>query len=351
MSFLQSLIRPHLIELTPYASARDEYKGSEGIFLDANENPFGSVSGDAYNRYPDPHQVAIKEKLARLKKVNASQIFLGNGSDEAIDLLIKTFCEPKIDNIVILPPTYGMYKVCADIQQVEVLSAALTADFDLDTEKIQETVNEHTKMIWVCSPNNPSGNLVNQDKIRLLLEKYPNKMVVVDEAYIDFVPEKTWLNELEKYPNLIVLQTFSKAWGMAGLRIGVAYAHAEIIQILNKIKYPYSLNILTQKAVLDALNFEDRKNEMVKQLNELREKLREQLNKLPFVTHIYPSDSNQLLVRVNQPSELFGYLIEQKIIVRDRSKVILCEGCLRISVGSEEENEALVQEMKRWANQ
>lgn len=348
MNPIQSLIRPHLIELTPYASARDEYKGSEGIFLDANENPFGSVHGHAYNRYPDPHQVTIKEKLAEIKGVRASQIFLGNGSDEAIDLLIKTFCEPKQENIVILPPTYGMYKVCADIQQVEVLSAALTPDFDLDTDTIQEVVNHKTKMIWVCSPNNPSGNLVSRDKIRLLLETYPNKIIVVDEAYIDFVPEQTWLNELDTFANLVVLQTFSKAWGMAGLRIGVAYAHPEIIQILNKIKYPYSLNILTQKAVLSALDFEEQKVEMVARLNDLREKLRVDLSQLPFVQHIYPSDSNQLLVRVDKPSELFGYLIEQKIIVRDRSKVILCEDCLRISIGSEDENKALLEEMVKW---
>lgn len=349
MSKLSTLIRPHLIELTPYASARDEYKGKEGIFLDANENPFSSVTGDAFNRYPDPHQQAIKDKLAQIKGVNPSQIFLGNGSDEAIDLLIKTFCEPKKENIVILPPTYGMYKVCADIQQVDVLSAPLTPDFDLDLSQIQATVNESTKMIWVCSPNNPSGNLVNQDKIRQLLVTYPDKILVVDEAYIDFVPEKTWLKELDNFANLVVLQTFSKAWGMAGLRMGVAYAHPEIIQILNKIKYPYSINILTQKAVLEALNHEDKKKEMVAKLNRLREELRKDLGQLSFVEHIFPSDSNQLLVRVNKPNELFTYLIQQKIIIRDRSKVILCDGCLRISVGTEEENQALVAEMQQWA--
>lgn len=343
------LVRPHLVELTPYSSARDEYKGTEGVFLDANENPFGSVTGDLYNRYPDPHQTEIKRKLSQIKGVREEQIFLGNGSDEAIDLLIKALCEPKQDSILILPPTYGMYKVCADIQQVTVISSPLTKDFDLDVEGIEKTIQSHTKMIWICSPNNPSGNLVDQEKIRTIVSNYSDKIVVIDEAYIDFAPEASWLPYLDEYPNLVVLQTFSKAWGMAGLRLGMAFAHPNLIQVLNKIKYPYNLNILTQQALLKALDHEDIKNKMVSDLIEARNKLAESLLHQKEVLHVFPSDSNQLLVRVRNPKGLFQYLIDQKVITRDRSNVLLCEGCLRISVGTPAENQHLMKEMNRFS--
>lgn len=343
------IIRPHLWDLTPYSSARDEYKGTEGIFLDANENPFGSVSGQPVNRYPDPHHAEIKRKLSQIKGVREEQIFLGNGSDEAIDLLIKAICTPLEESILILPPTYGMYKVCADIQQVTVLTAPLTPTFDLDLPAIESNVQDSTKMIWICSPNNPSGNLVNQDKIRTIVQNYPEKIVVIDEAYIDFVPEASWLPDLDLYPNVVILQTFSKAWGMAGLRLGMAFAHPDLIAILNKIKYPYNLNILTQKALLEALDHEKRKNQMVQELILERQVLAEALQQQAEVLHIYPSDSNQLLVRVKNPGGLFHYLIGQKVITRDRSNVLLCDGCLRISIGTREENRHLLLEMNRFS--
>lgn len=344
-----TLVRPHLWNLTPYSSARDEYKGTEGVFLDANENPFGSVTGEYVNRYPDPHQTEIKRKLSQIKGVREEQIFLGNGSDEAIDLLIKAICTPLEQSILILPPTYGMYKVCADIQQVTVLSAPLTVDFDIDLPRVEETIEPSTQMIWICSPNNPSGNLVDREKIRTIVEKYPQKIVVIDEAYIDFAPDASWLPVLDQYPNVVILQTFSKAWGMAGLRLGMAFAHPELIAILNKIKYPYNLNILTQKALLQALDHEDQKNQMVQDLIQERQILAEALQNQAEVLHIFPSDSNQLLVRVKNPSDLFHYLIGQKVITRDRSNVLLCEGCLRISIGTREENQHLLSEMNRFS--
>lgn len=340
------LIRKNFVKLTPYSSARDEYSGKEGVFLDANENPFGSVTGEAFNRYPDPYQWACKEKLAHIKGVKPEQIFLGNGSDEAIDHLIRITCRPKEDNILILPPTYGMYRVCADIQEVGVQEAPLTEDFDIDLDAVFDAINAATRIIWLCSPNNPSGNSFNREAIYQILKSFPHKMVVVDEAYIDFSSSPSFVQELEQFPNLVVIQTFSKAWGMAGLRIGSAYAHPEIIKILNKVKYPYNLNQLTQAKLMESLDLEEQKNTYVKEIIHLREELAQAL--LPYSVKIFPSDSNMLLVRFKDAKGLFKYLLEQKVIVRDRSSVLLCDDCLRITVGSKIENEHLLEQIKRF---
>lgn len=343
---LQNLIRPHLLTLTPYASARDEYSGKEGTFLDANENPYNPTP-DAptpvqVNRYPDPHQVAIKEKLAPLKGVRPTQIFLGNGSDEPIDLLIRAFCEPKLDQILILPPTYGMYEVSAAINGVGVQRVPLTADFQMDVEAVLATVNAHTKIIWLCSPNNPSGNLLDRTAMLRIIDSV-DCLVVVDEAYTDFAPQASLLSGLDAHPNLVILQTFSKAWGLAGLRVGMAFAQEELIGLLNKIKSPYNLNILTQSHLLKALDNGSEKDDMVRQILTNRETLRAQLAALPLVECVYPSDSNQLLTKFTDSAAVFAYLLAHLVIVRDRSRVVRCENCLRITVGTVEENARLLR--------
>ncbi len=344
---IAKLIRPHLLNLKPYSSARDEFDGSEGIFLDANENPFGSVNGKPYNRYPDPHQREAKVKLAAIKNVSPDQIFLGNGSDEAIDLLIKTFCEPQKDSIMILPPTYGMYKVCADIQDVPVIEVPLTAAFQIDLVAVEAQMRTSVKMLWLCSPNNPSGNLLDQNAMEYLIKKYSDVIIVVDEAYIDFAPTGSFINKINEFENLVVIQTFSKAWGMAGLRLGTAYANAFIISILNKIKYPYNLNRLTQDELVKSLDKHDKVAEVVEQITTNRNWLRLELEKLACVLKIYPSDSNQLLVKFAEADELFTKLIKELIIIRSRTKVQLCEDYLRISVGTTFELETLIQSIKK----
>lgn len=348
MFSLSKVIRPHILSLSPYSSARDEYSGKEGTFLDANENPMGSVISGNYNRYPDPYQWAVKEKIAEIKSVKPTQIFLGNGSDEAIDLVIRATCEPQQDNILILPPTYGMYKVCADVQNIEVKQVQLTADFQIDTKKVLETADEHTKIIWICSPNNPSGNIIERSSILHILDNFKTGLVVVDEAYIDFATEESFTKLLEIYPNLVVLQTFSKAWGLAALRLGMAFASEEFIKILNKIKYPYNLNGVTQKLLYEALGKEDKKNEYVAKILKERLKLFKELIELPIVRHVFPSDSNQLLVKFDNANAVFHYLIEHKIITRLRSNVILCEDCIRISVGTQKENNILIKALKQY---
>ncbi|MDZ7934282.1 MAG: histidinol-phosphate transaminase [Emticicia sp.] len=348
MFSLNKVIRPHILTLAPYSSARDEYSGSEGTFLDANENPYGSVISGNYNRYPDPYQSVVKEKLGNIKKVRPTQIFLGNGSDEAIDLVIRATCEPQQDNILILPPTYGMYKVCADVQNVAVKQVPLTTDFQVDTKKVLETADANTKIIWICSPNNPSGNIIERASILHILDNFTTGFVVVDEAYIDFASEESFTQLLDKYPNLIVLQTFSKAWGLAALRLGMAFASEEFIKILNKIKYPYNLNGVTQKLLYAALGKEEKKDKYVKQILKERERLHKKLSDLSIVQHIYPSDSNQLLVKFSDANAVFHYLIEQKIITRLRSNVLLCDNCIRISVGTKKENDILLKALKKY---
>jgi histidinol-phosphate aminotransferase len=345
---ISKIVRKHLLDLKPYSSARDEYSGKEGIFLDANENPFASVNNKPYNRYPDPYQWEVKTKLAKLKNVKPENIFLGNGSDEPIDLLIKAVCEPNVDNILIMPPTYGMYKVCADIQQVNIQEAPLNSDFDIDLDNVFDSVNTATKIIWICSPNNPSGNILNQESILQIIKAFPHKLVVVDEAYVDFSETDSFLKFLDVFPNLVVLQTFSKAWGMAGLRIGVAYLNVELLKILNKIKYPYNINQLTQQELLLSLDKENIKNKYVSDILTNRNILNEKIQKISGVVKIFPSDSNMLLVKFNNAHNLFNYLLENKMIVRDRSNVLLCEDCLRITIGTQSENQALVSQIESY---
>ena len=342
MKFLiHKFLRPHISSLTPYSSARDEYSGKEGIFLDANENPFGSITAENFNRYPDPYQSALKKRISEIKKVSTDQIFLGNGSDEAIDLLIRAFCNPGKDNIIILPPTYGMYEVSAEINDVAIKKVNLTIDFQMQPQKILQEVDELTKIIFICSPNNPSGNPMVREDILKVLDGFEG-LVVVDEAYIDFSKKDSFTILLGRYPNLLVMQTFSKAWGLASLRLGMAFASPEIIKVLNRIKPPYNISGLTQETVLKALQNEYKMKEMVREILEERDFLESQLKDLEQVIRVYPSDSNFLLVKIPGARNVYNRLIYEKIIVRDRSKVVLCEDCLRITVGTHLENEKLL---------
>lgn len=345
---LQNIVRQHILSLAPYSSARDEYTGKEGIFLDANENPIGSATPENWNRYPDPYQWEIKEKLAPIKGCRPSQIFLGNGSDEPIDLIIRLTCEPKDDNIIILPPTYGMYEVSASVNNVEIQKIPLTTDYQLDTDKIIAAINPKTKLIFICSPNNPTGNLIDRQAILTIIENFQQGIVIIDEAYNDFSEEPSFIPELDNFPNVMVLQTFSKAWGLAALRLGMAFANEELISLLNKIKYPYNINGLTQKQLIANIgNIEFVKNS-VKTLNQNRADMILELEKLSIVTKIYPSDANFLLVKFTEAKKIFDYLIEQKTIVRDRSKVVLCDNSLRISIGTAEENHHLMELLKKY---
>ncbi|QDH79667.1 histidinol-phosphate transaminase [Echinicola soli] len=346
---LNKLLRPHIAQLKPYSSARDEYTGKEGVFLDANENPFGSITTGSYNRYPDPYQHALKEKISTIKQVPSEQIFIGNGSDEAIDLLMRAFCRPGKDNIIILPPTYGMYEVSADINDIAIKRVNLSEDFQLRPDAILEAVDEHTKIIFICSPNNPSGNKAKREDIFKIIEGFDG-LIVVDEAYIDFSDEPSFTQELAHHLNLLVMQTFSKAWGLAALRLGMAFASVEIIRILNKIKPPYNISGLTQETVLEALDDTSKMQRMVKDILEERDYLHDALTKMNGVKKIYPTHANFLLVEVPAAREAYDYLIGNKVIVRDRSKVILCEQCLRISVGTREENDRLIKALSHFLN-
>ena len=339
---VSNLLRPNIRNLKPYSSARDEFSGSASVFLDANENPYNT----GYNRYPDPYQQAVKAKIAEIKKVRPEQIFLGNGSDEPIDLLYRAFCIPGFDNSVIMDPSYGMYTVSADINDIEIRKVLLTEDYQLDTDKLLATTDEKTKLIFLCSPNNPTANSLNRNDIINVISNFSG-LVVVDEAYIDFAPGTTLLTDLNNYPNLVVLQTFSKAWGLAGIRLGMAFAMPEIISVLSRIKYPYNINALTQERVMQSLQHVDEKNAWVKTIIEERAKLIEELKQFPFVQKIYPSNANFLLVKMDKAREKFEYLMNAGVIVRDRSKVTLCEGSLRITVGSPEENRVLIEKLKR----
>jgi histidinol-phosphate aminotransferase len=342
------LLRENIKNVKPYASARDEYKGKEGIFLDANENPFGSASSDNYNRYPDPLQRDLKEKIAALKRVKPEQIFLGNGSDEPIDLLMRMVCNPGKDNIVITPPTYGMYEVSAAINDVKVKEAPLTENYELVADRVLKAVDANTKIIFLCNPNNPTGNSLSVAEMTKVVEGFKN-IVVIDEAYIDFATDQSFLPKLKNYPNLVVLQTFSKAWGMAGLRLGMAFASEEIIKVFNKIKFPYNVNISTQKIVFDSVDNVMKKERMVMDILEQREWLSEELKKMTnLVIKVFPSSANFILVKTKDGRKVYDYLITKKIITRDRSTVLFCEGSLRISIGKKEENQALVNALKEY---
>jgi histidinol-phosphate aminotransferase len=344
---LNKLVRPHIQKLVPYSSARDEFQGEASVFLDANENSIGSPLVKWYNRYPDPHQDAIRNKLSSIKGVPSENIFIGNGSDECIDLLYRAFCEPGRDNVIINPPTYGMYEVSANIQGIEIRRANLLENFQLDLEKIESLIDANTKIIWICSPNNPTGNSIYYQDIETILNNFDG-IVVVDEAYINFARQKSMITLLNDYPNLVVMQTLSKAWGLAGLRVGMAFASKEIIHIYLKIKPPYNISEPVQELALKALDNVETVNAMIKELVAQRQWLETELPNVPSVIHIYPSDANFLLVKLKDASSMYKHLIENKIVVRDRSKVVLCENALRITVGTEKENKILIQAMKAW---
>jgi len=335
---INKLLRKNIQKLQPYSSARNEFSGEAMVYLDANENPFNQP----FNRYPDPLQKLLKKKIAAIKGVQREQIFLGNGSDEPIDLIFRAFCNPGIDNIVTINPTYGMYEVAAGINDIEVKKVPLTEKFELDASLILSATDEKTKIIFLCSPNNPTGNCFDKDEILKIIRSLEG-IVLLDEAYIDFAPAKSLLPELNNYPNLIILHTFSKAWGMAGIRLGMAFATSEIISVLTKIKYPYNLNILTQTKAMELLSNKKQLNKWVKIIIAERDKLAILLQQLPFVVEVYPSDANFLLVKMHDANGIHNYLMERGIIVRNRSNVHLCEGSLRITVGSPSENEILIK--------
>lgn len=344
---LQNILRKNIKELVPYSSARDEFKGDASVYLDANENSYGSPLNESYNRYPDPLQFKLKRRLAEIKGVPVQNIFLGNGSDEAIDILFRAFCNPGIDNVITVPPTYGMYEVSANINDVEVRKINLNADYQLDMEGIAEAIDEHTKIIFICSPNNPTGNSIGRQDIETILANF-NGLVVIDEAYINYSRQKTFIRELPEYANLVILHTLSKAWGLAGLRVGMAFASEEIIEVFNKVKPPYNINDASQKLALEALQNVEQVNEWIKETVAEREKLLVELSSLPVVLKIYPSDANFILVKTIDPKGIYQFLVTQDIIVRDRSKVELCEGCLRITIGTPEENVLLIKALKNF---
>lgn len=368
---LDLLVRENIKKMIPYSSARHDFSGNASVFLDANENSFGSPvvlssSSEAtdaakregenwehssnelkLNRYPDPLQIKLKEKISSIKGVPAQNIFLGNGSDEAIDLLFRIFCEPGKDNVIIFPPTYGMYQVCAEINDVEVKKIPLTENFQLNLEAAEASIDANTKILFICSPNNPTGNSINRNDIEVLLNNFDG-LVVIDEAYINYAKQKTFITELVEYPNLVILQTLSKAWGLAGLRLGMAFAGESIINYMNKVKYPYNINSATQHLTIEALGNISTVNNWIKITVEQKEWLREELLKLTITKIVYPSDANFILVKMTDAKKVYDYLSGNGIIVRNRCSVILCDDCLRITIGTQEENKQLVEALKAY---
>lgn len=344
MKSLKELTRPNIWRLKPYSSARNEYSGHEAkVFLDANENPYNSP----YNRYPDPLQTEIKDKLSKLKGVRTEQIFLGNGSDEAIDLVYRCFTQPGIDNVVAISPTYGMYEVCADINDIEYRPVTLDDNFLISADKLLKACDAHTKVIWICSPNNPTGNCIDRNEIVEVINRFDG-IVVVDEAYSDFSTKKSIRTDLDMYDNVIVLNTFSKAWGAAGIRLGMAFAHEDIIALFNKVKYPYNINILTQKKALEILNEPFQIDKWVKMLTAERSSLINAFKLLPICEKIYPTDANFFLAKMTDAQGIYDYLVKKGIIVRNRTKVTLCYNCLRITVGSKSENNELLSALRQY---
>ena len=342
MKPLHELVRPNIWKLKPYSSARDEFQGNASVYLDANESPYN----EPFNRYPDPLQNALKQKISELKKVRPESIFLGNGSDEPIDLIIRTFCEPGTDNIVSISPSYGMYEVAADVNNVEFRKVPLNNRFGLDVPNLIEAADAHTKVIFLCSPNNPTGNKLKRSRLYEVLNSFEG-IVVIDEAYIDFSNETSFTGELDRFPNLIVLQTLSKAWGAAGIRLGMAFASPEIVALLNKIKYPYNINLLTQQKALEILNKSDRMQKQLQIILEERERLYFALEMLPCVLQVYPTDANFFLAEVQDADKLYNELIKHGIIIRNRSNIPMCANCVRISVGTPAENNALLDALKK----
>lgn len=344
MKSLQELVRPNIWALEPYSCARDEFKGKEAhVFLDANESPFNSP----LNRYPDPLQENVKEKLSTIKSVRTSQIFLGNGSDEAIDLVYRVFCEPGVDNVVAIAPTYGMYKVCADINDIEYRSVLLDENFQLDADKVLDATNAYTKVIWLCTPNNPTGNDLCREAVERILKEFDG-IVVVDEAYSDFSSLTPLRLQLDTYPNMIVLNTFSKAWGCASIRLGMAFASEEVIGLFNKVKYPYNVNKLTQDKALETLADVFTTDRRVAQICREREHMVPALEELPLCKCVYPSAANFLLVKVTDANAIYHYLVDKGIIVRNRNKVQLCGQCLRITIGTQQENNELLSALRQF---
>lgn len=338
---IESLVRANIAALQPYSTARDEYEGELGVFLDANESPFNN----GYNRYPDPHQKELKERLSEIKGVPCKNIFLGNGSDEAIDLVFRVFCEPREDNVVAITPSYGMYKVAAAMNDVELREVSLGENFSLPTDELLAVADENTKAIFLCSPNNPTGNSFPREEMLRLVDEFEG-LVVVDEAYIDFADAESLRSEIFERKNLIILQTLSKAWAMAGLRLGLALADERIVELFSQVKYPYNINIAAQQIVLQLLMYPI--DEDLAEIKSQRTEVAEELAKLPFVKRIYPSDANFLLVQVDNADAVYEHLIGDKIIVRNRNRVKGCEGCLRITIGLSGENVKLIESLKRY---
>ena len=344
MKQLKELVRPNIWSLAPYSSARNEYSGHKAhVFLDANENPYNKP----YNRYPDPLQTDLKARIAKIKGVDASRIFLGNGSDEAIDLVYRVFCEPGSDNVVAIEPTYGMYKVCADINNVEYRKVLLDERYQLSAARLLAACDENTKVVWLCSPNNPTGNNLNRSEIETVV-KESQCIVVIDEAYADFSENRSFRKDLALYPNLIVLNTFSKAWGCAALRLGMAFASAEIIELFNKVKYPYNINLLTQEQADKILDRRFEVEDWVRLLLQERAKVMKAFAELPICKKVYPSDANFFLALVTDAQAVYDYLVEKGIIVRNRTRVELCNNCLRITIGTKSENIELLSALRQF---
>ena len=342
---LKSLVRPNIWSLKPYSSARDEYSGHEAhTFLDANESPYNSP----YNRYPDPLQRELKQQIAVLKDVRPEQIFLGNGSDEAIDLVFRVFCTPGRDNIVTIEPSYGMYEVCADINNVECRKVPLNERFDIEARQIMQVCNDCTKVIFLCSPNNPTGNTLSRSEIRTVLEQFSG-IVVIDEAYSEFSSQPLWRPEIDRYPNLIVLNTLSKAWASAGIRLGMAFAQPDIIALFNKVKYPYNVNVLTQRQAKQILERRPDVDDWVKLTINERLSLMYAVNELDICQQVFPSAANFFLARFTDANRIYDYLVNEGIIVRNRSRVKLCDDCLRITIGSPQENTTLLSALRRYS--
>lgn len=348
MSFdLDSLVRENIKSLSPYSTARDEFSGFASVYLDANENAYGSAVKGSYNRYPDPKQILLKNELAAIKPVSQENIIIGNGSDELIDLAFRIFCEPGKDNVIVCPPTYGMYAVCAKINQVEIKEVPLTVRYQLDMENIFSSVNDRTKIIFVCSPNNPSGNVMNAADLTRLCNNFKG-IVFLDEAYIDFADDESFLQNLISLPNLFIIQTMSKAWGMAALRLGIGYASAQMIEVFNKVKPPYNINQYSQEMAIEALQHTNVITEWIEKIKESREKLVSELKQFLFVETIYPSSANFILVKVKNADELYAYLLQKGIIVRNRSSIKESSQCLRITIGTEKENKTLLDALKNY---
>ena len=344
MKSLQELTRPNIWSLAPYSSARNEYAGREArVFLDANENPYNAP----FNRYPDPLQLELKAAISNVKGVAVESIFLGNGSDEPIDLVYRCFCQPGVDNVVAIEPTYGMYKVCADINDVEYRPVLLDEHYQITADKLLKATDSHTKLIWICSPNNPTGNNINREEIVKTIEGFEG-LVMVDEAYSDFSAQKTLRSELSKYPNLIVLNTMSKAWGCAAIRLGMAFASKEIIEIFNKVKYPYNVNLLTQQQALEAMKDPFEVDKWVKLLLEERKRMIDSFKLLPICQEVYPTDANFFLAKMTDAKQIYDYLVDRGIIVRNRSRVQLCQNCLRITIGTKTENGELIAALRQY---